>query len=539
MPDTDIKIFYSWQSDLPNSTTRGLIQSSIDAAVKGLRNTVEVDADRDTKGIYGSPDIVQTIFEKIDDCDVFIADVSGVVVYHPLNNDGEQTERLKMAPNPNVLLELGYAAQAIGWENIICVMNEDYAENGEIPFDIDHRRLMRYSLKKREKSDVRKELRDIISSTVLNVIENGKRVRPQFSNISVGSWNEREKSVSKVLIPYNLYEPGPAQTMLDTLLNTARLLLENIQSAEIRHPAEFAEDKEIIQELNDSTTEQIRMTDGVKLTPLSSKGLFEFNTWEPVIIPKQEKAETAEDLKKYCGIEVDDTFFDFGSLKQRRNIIPGVANEYAGTDGEQQKYNDYIELQSTIIRIQMLETYRKTFDGLILLPLAAKNESTVSDNDIHIAIKIDESTAEAIYPTSELICDDLKGIEDSVYEEGLVELTLAQNETVDIKGTKDDRFWGIEDQQSDMNAIFQGGINGLPRYSAEDYARELSRYIASPENGTTTDFSFYIESLHAKEVKWLSQTIILKPLKENIRLKYFVKSGSSDGSLEGTLELTL
>lgn len=42
MADSTFTIFYSWQSDLPNSTTRGLIESSIEAAVRSLRNTVSV-----------------------------------------------------------------------------------------------------------------------------------------------------------------------------------------------------------------------------------------------------------------------------------------------------------------------------------------------------------------------------------------------------------------------------------------------------------------------------------------------------------------
>lgn len=114
MTEIGYSIFFSWQSDLPNSETRGLIQSSIDSAVRGLRDTVFVEADRDTKGVYGSPDIVQTIFKKIDECDVFIADVSAVSVYNPLDKDGNPTERIKASPNPNVLLELGYAIQSIG-----------------------------------------------------------------------------------------------------------------------------------------------------------------------------------------------------------------------------------------------------------------------------------------------------------------------------------------------------------------------------------------------------------------------------------------
>lgn len=136
MADSTFTIFYSWQSDLPNSTTRGLIESSIEAAVRSLRDTVSVYADRDTQGVTGSPDIVQTIFSKIDESDVFVADVTSVATYHPLDKDGNETDRLKATPNANVMIELGYATQVVGWDNIICIMNDDYNHDGEIPFDI-------------------------------------------------------------------------------------------------------------------------------------------------------------------------------------------------------------------------------------------------------------------------------------------------------------------------------------------------------------------------------------------------------------------
>ena len=118
MADSTFTIFYSWQSDLPNSTTRGLIESSIEAAVRSLRDTVSVYADRDTQGVTGSPDIVQTIFSKIDESDVFVADVTSVATYHPLDKDGNETDRLKATPNANVMIELGYATQVVGWDNI-------------------------------------------------------------------------------------------------------------------------------------------------------------------------------------------------------------------------------------------------------------------------------------------------------------------------------------------------------------------------------------------------------------------------------------
>lgn len=66
---------------------------------------VEPVIDRDTVGVSGSPDIGQTIFQKIDKAAVFVADVSII-------NAGSDEDR--QTPNPNVLIELGYAMRAIG-----------------------------------------------------------------------------------------------------------------------------------------------------------------------------------------------------------------------------------------------------------------------------------------------------------------------------------------------------------------------------------------------------------------------------------------
>lgn len=103
MDNSEITIFYSWQSDLPGSETRNIIQESIKDAVRLLRDTVDIEADRDTKGEFGAPDIAQTIFSKIDDCDIFIADVSAVCKYETVDKDGNK--KVKYMPNPNVMLE--------------------------------------------------------------------------------------------------------------------------------------------------------------------------------------------------------------------------------------------------------------------------------------------------------------------------------------------------------------------------------------------------------------------------------------------------
>src|SRR5687768_9999122 len=116
MSDT---VFYSWQSDLPNATNRGFIQTALEGAAKAIRRdeSVEIEPviDRDTSGVPGSPDIASTIFGKIERAKVFVCDVSIInqkAVYLK-DSDGvlepDPDRAPRPTPNPNVLLELGYA----------------------------------------------------------------------------------------------------------------------------------------------------------------------------------------------------------------------------------------------------------------------------------------------------------------------------------------------------------------------------------------------------------------------------------------------
>jgi len=129
-------IFYSWQSDLPNATNRGLILTALERAAKAIATHETVVVDRDTQGVAGAPDISKAIFAKIDKADVFVADVSIVTGHH----EG------RPSPNPNVLFELGYALKALGDERLILVLNREYGEVEQLPFDLRIRRTLTYTM---------------------------------------------------------------------------------------------------------------------------------------------------------------------------------------------------------------------------------------------------------------------------------------------------------------------------------------------------------------------------------------------------------
>ncbi len=135
----DFNIFYAWQSDLPPKVTRYFIEDAAKRAIKKINKDVAIEEsprlDSDTKGEAGMPEIASTIFSKISDCGIFLADLSFIGESHV-----EEGENPKKLPNPNVLLELGHASSKVGWERIICVMNSFYGTPEETIFDIKHRR---------------------------------------------------------------------------------------------------------------------------------------------------------------------------------------------------------------------------------------------------------------------------------------------------------------------------------------------------------------------------------------------------------------
>src|SRR3990167_7331520 len=138
-------IFYSWQSDLTADINERFIEESIEEAITKIKEEIKIDSsprkdvlglDRDTKNIPGSPPIVDTIFKKIDDCSIFVADLS-FVAKTDLN---PKTNKYKPVPNPNVLIEYGYAWKSKGYGKMIGIMNTAFGKPAAdtVPFNIRH-----------------------------------------------------------------------------------------------------------------------------------------------------------------------------------------------------------------------------------------------------------------------------------------------------------------------------------------------------------------------------------------------------------------
>lgn len=136
--EDQITIFLSWQLD--NRDEKKLIQKSLEKVINQLKKEgYKIKLEQDMRETSGSSDIPDTLFKKISKSDIFIADVN--LVYESSFREDY------FAPNPNVMIELGYAAAELGWSHIILIMNNDDFKIEQLPFDIRHRSVCHYSSK--------------------------------------------------------------------------------------------------------------------------------------------------------------------------------------------------------------------------------------------------------------------------------------------------------------------------------------------------------------------------------------------------------
>src|SRR5690242_7458578 len=230
-------VFYSWQSDLPNRTNRSFIEQALENVTKAIRIDHSIDVepviDRDTQGVAGSPDIAKTIFQKIEKADVVVADVS-------LINSAQQG---RPTPNPNVLLELGYALHSLGDERVVLVFNTGFGKIEDLPFDLRMRRVTPYCSTEStpERSTERKALESKLDEAIRAALGSIKPA-PTFSLVSDAIDCIERVTPSRVIAvrkvqaefvqrlqskqPKTAKDGGTAQDLLDAIASTADIAVD-------------------------------------------------------------------------------------------------------------------------------------------------------------------------------------------------------------------------------------------------------------------------------------------------------------------------
>lgn len=191
-------VFFSWQSDLPRETNRGFIEDALESAIAANAGGTPIELarlDRDP----GAPNLGAAIFGKIATASAFVADISIV------------NRTTRPTPNPNVLVELGYALHALGEERIILLFNLAHGELSEVPFDLRQHWILSYqcggladaSAQRSLASNLESKLRAILAMRPRNDLDVRVFVQRGFASlagevipiVSVGVQNHSNRTI--------------------------------------------------------------------------------------------------------------------------------------------------------------------------------------------------------------------------------------------------------------------------------------------------------------------------------------------------------
>ncbi|MFZ6864377.1 TIR domain-containing protein [Undibacterium sp. Ji67W] len=170
--DLQRTVFYSWQADSQSNLNRNVIEKAIESAIKRSNASIEDTQkkyyfDKDILNQPGSPDINEVLLRKIDQCSVFVSDVTPIA----------EIQNGKAIPNSNVLFETGYAVGKKGLNRVILIMNSHEHAVEKLPFDLKTKAILKYELSNEDlnqegkKSDIVKNLSSGIKTT-LDILAN-------------------------------------------------------------------------------------------------------------------------------------------------------------------------------------------------------------------------------------------------------------------------------------------------------------------------------------------------------------------------------
>lgn len=507
------KIFYSWQSDLPGDKNRNFIRKCIDKALDLAEDAEAIDAVREeaTSGVTGSPDIVATLFSKIDDCDFFIADIS---LCYTETQKGE-----KKSPNPNVMFELGYAVKKLGWERVLCVCNAEYGK--EYPFDIAHNRITNYTLKNKNKNEVISGLSIIIFKNIRDIRKLKPVAKAGMSTHIIGAYDSVTRTVVSKLSPIDITNQEGYILHNQKLIDESRQLVDEIQNISISLKAA-------------SDACGIKPQTYIKTAdPSNPYSIFDALDGSKVPVLWKEEDLNKMTIKEWLDIDVSDEFFDLGNLKRTLNI---TKSSLLGSNEEIKKYEKLRELEYKISMIRQRNDYLKSFDDMYFIPLAIQNISAVQDENIRVVVNVNQG--DIVEPDEHLIWSELEGAQghfcrddDNEQDVGIICELFALPEDGRIHIEEDSN--NPSDYTPRKLIFTENGAVDSPK-DEKDYELELQEFIAKTDGHGYYEFD--VENLRPNECKWLCCGMLIKPVDDTISISYQIHSTHSSGEIEETLE---
>lgn len=524
----EFNIFFSWQSDLPSGQTKAFIEKVLAEVKKELQSDIIVNIDEATRNTFGSPDIVQSVFEKIEQSDLFIADVSIVGCYEIVPDDDDEEPEQNYIPNSNVMLELGFAAGTLSWDRIICLANTKYGKIDDLPFDLNHRRVTGYCFDKGTKDGERKRLTEIIKNTVIEYV--GKPLpKKNYSYHVVGGYNLFGNQMADSIVPLNEFAFAKYDKNTKAKIDRVCSLIEQISNIHLEHKPK--EQDVVIPE--DLTISEITKD------PIYSKTFEKAISFTNSVVATIDQENIEKQIKKYCDVNIPNDFFDIGDLRIGTTFAQIIGSSLIGSNEEKHKYELIEKLEAVFTELDIRYFYKEIFKDVLIIPLAIRNVSKKNDERLEIVLSVENG--KGIRPTKSFFDNAYRGLEGTVHDLELVKELLHLPERPNIKF--DSSLLSMADNSEVPHFISPvlDFWSKEPESTEEDYEEDLKEYVQDFDEETENVYTFSIGALRPGETLWLDRVILVKPeeMKKRIMINYSIKSENTTGNLSGTIDYVM
>lgn len=274
--------------------------------------------------------------------------------------------------------------------------------------------------------------------------------------------------------------------------------------------------------------------------PIIINGEEYINVKDPMLQSKTEAQEYVVDSKlkeniityvnELFGICLDESFFDFGSLKKKKGLN-GI-DVLVGTDKQKRKERLMWDLIKRISEALEYENYISAFQDIKILPVVLRNNGRINDKKIMLTLKIPAKSVSFLdlNMVVNTLCSQFEMAKE-LNDDNITELIWTPTEDENIGWEGNGGFYSM----IDAKRYFNSQSLAIEKEKMLEELKHQIEYEKIYDANDNVIIKWEMDGLRPEEALMLSKYLVFKDIKENTVIDYSIMSQEASGKIEGKL----
>lgn len=286
--------------------------------------------------------------------------------------------------------------------------------------------------------------------------------------------------------------------------------------------------------------EMIQIDVNAQDQPIIINGEEYINVKDPMPQSKTEAQEYVVDSKLkeniityvnvLFGICLDESFFDFGSLKKKKGLN-GI-DVLVGTDKQKRKERLMWDLIKRISEALEYENYISAFQDIKILPVVLRNNGRINDKKIMLTLKIPAKSVSFLdlNMVVNTLCSQFEMAKE-LNDDNITELIWTPTEDENIGWEGNGGFYSM----IDAKRYFNSQSLAIEKEKMLEELKHQIEYEKIYDANDNVIIKWEMDGLRPEEALMLSKYLVFKDIKENTVIDYSIMSQEASGKIEGKL----